>query len=252
MKSNQSEKPRHLQTNCKTCVFATYDGGTQVACEAGRVEKYEKQGLLIEAYDNDKEFYVIDTLCNFLRPPHWNDGKADLDLAYSEVAPTHTIIIFLDGVTNESKEEILQNICDIDYDRAKIRVLLSQDGNASKRQKQIAMELFTEFKCKEGFAGVAIKVNLDDKFRDYDLFRSSQTSYCTRVRIGTSIPKHLFSEIHDTLNKKLTRAVVFDKSGIKTISHPLVLASFMQHKNYEEFEKSVIEESKEHDLFIYL
>ena len=252
MKSNQGEKPRHLQSNCKTCVFATYEGDTQTDCKAGRVEEYKKKGLLIEAYDDDKEFYVIDGLCNFLRPPYWNNGEPDTDLAYSEVSPTHTVIIFLDNINHDNKQNIIDNICNINYDKSKIRVLLSQDGSVSKEEKEIAMELFTEFKYKKGFAGVAIKINLDNSFKDYDLFRSSQTSYCTRIGVETAIPKDFFLEIHEALNKKLLKAVIFEKSNISSISHPLVLANFMDYKDYGEFELSVEEQAKKQGLFIYL
>ena len=61
MKSKQLD--RIAETSCKDCKFAIYEGKTQTGCEAGRAEIYMEKGMALEAYDKDKEFYVINTLC---------------------------------------------------------------------------------------------------------------------------------------------------------------------------------------------
>lgn len=49
-----------IHTPCKTCVFAKYQNNTQIGCEAKYLEKYrEKNTEILEVYDNDKEFYII-------------------------------------------------------------------------------------------------------------------------------------------------------------------------------------------------
>jgi len=50
-----------ITTSCKNCVFAIYDGKTQTGCEFDRINKFKATGTdIIEAYDDEKEFYVID------------------------------------------------------------------------------------------------------------------------------------------------------------------------------------------------
>lgn len=56
-----------ILTNCKDCVFAQYEGVTQTDCELGRLAKFDsrKNGKVIEAYDNDREFFILDDIkCN--------------------------------------------------------------------------------------------------------------------------------------------------------------------------------------------
>lgn len=49
-----------IHTSCKDCVFATYDGITQNSCALHYIDKYKEKGVeIIEAYDNDKEFFII-------------------------------------------------------------------------------------------------------------------------------------------------------------------------------------------------
>lgn len=57
--SNESIfKPAH--SPCKLCSFAKYEGITQTDCYLGFIDKYRNNHIeIIEAYDEDKEFYVI-------------------------------------------------------------------------------------------------------------------------------------------------------------------------------------------------
>lgn len=49
-----------IHTPCKNCIFALYEDKTQVGCHLGYLDKYKNKGLnVIEAYDNDLEFFVI-------------------------------------------------------------------------------------------------------------------------------------------------------------------------------------------------
>lgn len=49
-----------IHTPCKSCVFALYKDKTQIGCHLGYLDKYKDKGLnLVEAYDNELEFFVI-------------------------------------------------------------------------------------------------------------------------------------------------------------------------------------------------
>lgn len=50
--------------SCKKCHYAIWDGDTQVGCQMGRTKKFEERGELIEAKDDDKNFYLINRHCN--------------------------------------------------------------------------------------------------------------------------------------------------------------------------------------------
>ena len=50
-----------ISTVCKNCLFAMYDGDTQIGCHFGRTEKVDDHDIfeLIEAEDEDKDFRNI-------------------------------------------------------------------------------------------------------------------------------------------------------------------------------------------------
>ncbi len=57
-----------IVTSCKECKFAIYDGKTQTGCEFDLFDKYRKAGIeVLEAYDEDLEFNVIDRICVYSR-----------------------------------------------------------------------------------------------------------------------------------------------------------------------------------------
>lgn len=72
--SETVEKPKNIvETVCKECVWAEYEGKTQVDCKLGRLAKFRTQGTLVaEVYDDDKEFFVIENrVCNACRNSNW-------------------------------------------------------------------------------------------------------------------------------------------------------------------------------------
>lgn len=63
-----------LETCCKNCCFAQYDKAnkTQIDCYIDQLKKFRKSNIeIIEAYDDEKEFYVIKKLCNNFRDSPW-------------------------------------------------------------------------------------------------------------------------------------------------------------------------------------
>lgn len=49
-----------IHTPCKSCVFAIYDNKTQTGCHLGLIDKYKQRNIeVLEAYDNDLEFFII-------------------------------------------------------------------------------------------------------------------------------------------------------------------------------------------------
>ena len=49
-----------IHTACKNCVFAQYSDITQTGCSLNYIDKFKENAIeILEAYDNDKEFYII-------------------------------------------------------------------------------------------------------------------------------------------------------------------------------------------------
>lgn len=66
-------------TSCQNCTFAIYDqtNKTQTGCYFDRIEKFKKAGHeVIEAYNEQGEFYLIGQKCNYNRdkkPENWEE-----------------------------------------------------------------------------------------------------------------------------------------------------------------------------------
>ena len=64
-------------TSCRNCIAATYDGKTQIGCKWDRLSILEKEGVkIIPAYDDTKEFYVIDGTCYYYRNYEWSKKQS--------------------------------------------------------------------------------------------------------------------------------------------------------------------------------
>jgi len=74
-----------IHTPCKNCVFAKYDNNTQNGCAINYLDKYKNKNIsVLEAYDDEKEFYIINgKKCIGYRENKWfkqfNLENADLE-----------------------------------------------------------------------------------------------------------------------------------------------------------------------------
>lgn len=66
-----------IHTPCKKCAFAKYDNNTQIDCYLNLISKYRDKNIeILEAYDNEKEFYIINgKKCFGYRENSWFDKK---------------------------------------------------------------------------------------------------------------------------------------------------------------------------------
>jgi len=107
-----------IHTSCKNCVFAKYDENTQTNCSLDFINKLQQNNVeIIEAYDNEKEFYIINNKkCIGYRENKWFEqfGLADACLddkitKFTETNRLHyTVIISLRGFENPSD---LKTLC---------------------------------------------------------------------------------------------------------------------------------------------
>lgn len=102
-------------TSCKDCIFAKYNEITQEGCSRGMIEKYLKLGTsVIEAYDHDKEFYVIENrICPLHRTQAWADRIEDEDamdrmIEYESKLLFHVMVFMQDSL--EDVQETLASL----------------------------------------------------------------------------------------------------------------------------------------------
>lgn len=70
-----------METPCKNCCFATYEGKTQTGCVLHRLEVLRNHGVeVVEVYDEEKEFYLIKGNCNYARREKWKERVLEAKL----------------------------------------------------------------------------------------------------------------------------------------------------------------------------
>jgi len=240
-----------LQTSCKECQFATYDGNTQDGCAANRLSQLE--AYVTEAYDDNKEFYVIDCLCNMFRAPAWNGGNPDVEKARQEIKPLFSIVIDADNFKSESlyaKElsRTRESLVKIKYDHKRVAILYSTFANATKETKRNIRQSFDKL-WAAGFRPQIVTV-IEEKMKDYDTFRKAGCNYFVRIGAGEEVSPTLFSDIDVQLNEKMSRAVVFNREGTLVISYVAYSALFGMHETYESFKDHITHESKRRELYL--
>ena len=244
MKSKQLDKI--AETSCKDCKFAIYQGKTQTGCEAGRAEVYMEQGIGFEAYDKDKEFYVINTFCSYKIDKKYDFSLEDIKKIRKK---TFGIAIYLEEELGDI-EQTIKSICDIDYNRKSISIcishsykLLNPDFTSRMKRHMRALE-------DAGFYSIKVVVYGNEKQRDYSTFKEvARQNYVTRLYAGDTIGKDTYKKIDESINQNLERYVFFEDAASSTILFKAINNRYLDHKDYDKMQDALREESKEADLY---
>jgi hypothetical protein len=107
-----TEEVSAISTICKNCLFAIYDGKTQIGCQFNRTETIDNHPSydLIEAEDEEKEFYILNNhICPYQRTESWkhSDDKDIVKRVTEEVyMPWAAILFYRHNGVNSVEERI--------------------------------------------------------------------------------------------------------------------------------------------------
>jgi hypothetical protein len=97
-------------TSCKNCVFAIYDEITQTGCHLNLIKNFKKHKIkVLEAFDEEKEFYVIDnSKCVHMRLENWTGSSLSLEEQKIQVTKEanlhfHVLIVATDNIEDIQK-----------------------------------------------------------------------------------------------------------------------------------------------------
>ena len=245
-----SSKPldRLQQTSCKNCKFAIYEENTQTGCEDGRIEKYIEQDRAFEAYDNEKEFYVANTLCSY-----YVNKEADITLDQMKKQAKKTFGIGVYVEDEDSEEDFLktvQSIADIDYDHTYIRICINHSYKNMEHLKPLVSAGMRILE-KSGFFSVKTVVFGVESLRDFECFKIIGTGhYVTKLCSGDVIPSDAFSNIDNSVNKELKRSIAFRSGSVLTLLMKAVNFRYLEHNDYNKMQESLEQEAIESDFYV--
>jgi len=230
-------------TSCKECVLAVYDGDTQVSCLANRIEKLDH----IEAYDEDKNFYVVKRFCNYYRASNESylcDGKPDLEKIKYESLITYDVVILCNDVNEDYYNYIIKLFDSIKskYDVSKVEIHLLYTI-ANKKQIQIIKELSNVMgNCSVTF--------YRDKLFLHNLLTKSKRSYHLLIDRYNVPDVNILNRINSLVNDDMKKLITINNNGAYAVSNLAYKITSFQNKSYQydEIVNSIVNESKEKNL----
>ena len=224
-----------LTTSCKNCVFAEYIGDTQVSCQLNRIDKFRsRNAVVMDAEDDDKEFFVIERFCNTYRDSDWKDI-----LFYYKTDTTETpeervkkeieircgfFLTFSDENTLKELEESISSITDQIVTPTYVTIVDISTKNTvlidSTSQPMDTQATHFVARLSQGLDGKDIVYNYirgtDEERRDLSapelvdmaFKRTARNGYYTVFKIGDKIPSHYLSAINHYINEELNQVIL--------------------------------------------
>jgi hypothetical protein len=202
------------QISCKDCCFAIYQDKTQIGCEFDRVSKYKNIDKLIEAYDFEKEFYVIDGFCNLYRTEKWNCGIKDKDKALSESSQSFDVFIHCDNIAT-FKNKIINFITNNTYDIKKYDIFLCCNKNNINSINE-AVGIYANTNIKDNiFVSTCSDINL----HKHKIITKSNRSFFIVLDEHSTFDPDILSNINNLINIDMTRFIVMNHKNDIIISN---------------------------------
>lgn len=238
------QKDNIVRTSCKNCVLAIYDGNTQTGCTADRLNNFEK----FEAYDEDKEFYVIERLCNYYRDDrdkYINDeNEVELKKIQYESLVSFKLLFDCDEITKENRDKFLQYCVHnaSEYDPEKINIKICH-GKITREQHQIIKKVINYLNCMALYHSDNTHLNKEvmNSFESFHLVINPKNLNNQDIIVNTN----------RLINNEMKKLTVVEEDGLFAISNLAYKVTALKNnlKDYNEIIDIVIKESKEMNLY---
>lgn len=249
MKSQQQEQS--IKTSCCDCAFAIYNGNTQTGCIFDRIKKFDN---IVEAYNKDKEFFVLNRLCNYYRNKSWGYSSNDAKKVEQESATSFNVLINYSTLNDEKVDHIIQLINTTQYYDNKVNFTLfhnnENDDNVKDHVVKIIHSTSQNFHrmslslcyVREVFLSTFLKKTrndfhillLDDQILSFDI--------------------SMIIDVNKYINDDFKRGIVFARNDIYCISNfafkSYAFTESKEKTTYEENRNLLLEVAKKKKLFI--
>jgi hypothetical protein len=233
-----------IKTSCKNCLCSIYEGKTQTGCSFNRIDKFK--GSVLEAYDDEKEFYVIERFCNYYRNPKWNNGLLDIDKIKSESAISFDVIIDCNNLDSDiDTDNIIDTLKNLNYYNDKISISLVHSNLSSKNIRKNVFKIFCSIRC-------TITETIDLNEYVHNLIWSSNSTYHTIVDVSNKSELSQLYKLNNLINDDIKQATLFNLNTTKVLSNMVykIESSINNQTNYDINVQGVIKKSLESNLSI--
>lgn len=216
-----------IHTPCKQCVFAQYNGITQYDCALKYLDIYKLQNTeILEAYDEDKEFYVVnDKKCIGYRESKWFDKFGDKELSLDDKIKifndtnilNYLLVINLNAMNIDNLDNLLKNITLADVFPQKIIFIRYRDENLSFSYSSVG-DLIKKHNINFPWR---IQTMLDSNIEYEEILHnivmdSKKYRFILSIDEPQSIPQQLINKANDMVHKKLEQFLILANSSKKS------------------------------------
>jgi hypothetical protein len=237
-----------IKTSCKNCIFAVYDNNTQTGCLTNRIDKFNY--LAIEAYDNDKEFYIIKSFCNYYRTSSWNDGVADTNKVKHESSLTIDILVNCENINNNDIDNIINYFESIPYDKDKINIVLCSIYNIENNNRKNILSIYNTLTANKFNVVIVKYANKDTYFHEYV---AASKRVVHMIIDKDNIPNIDFiNNLNNAMNDDLHKFLISSNGNSKIVSNIAYRIQYVNNPiySYESNINSLIEEAKKLKLYL--
>lgn len=204
-----------IHTNCKNCVFATFNDKLQTGCSLNKLQDYEKAGIEVaDGYDDDgNEFKIINgRFCLFYRNPdvmsvYPKDTWAKVVKEQTKI-PYHVLILIEDDHTFSQVKECLFQWRDQDIRPSMVTLINKQylKYRTHGPEKYIRPSKLLELLQNFHFHQHSLKNVYNDELSDRELidlvFDSSKYlpyPFYAVFKVGFNVPVHFSTELNNAI-----------------------------------------------------
>jgi len=237
---NSKPQGQTVKTNCRNCVFAEYDGITQVGCSAGRIEKFKSMDLVTEARDEDKEFFLVNRLCNFFRTEDWESEGDKLQQVRADCRPSFAVMIYdLKPTENNTVLQTLDSLLKSSaLDMYKVRIVVSMYHSDVEDTTQVISRI-NQLNEKDVHAKLVVNhPGLEREGVDFAAFKHvAECNYAIKLNNDSTFNDNVFPDVNKSLNHDLAQTVFFDYgTGMSVIPLSIIKQQYLHYKNYDNLE----------------
>ena len=202
-----------IETHCKGCVFAEYNGKKQVGCELNRIDLLnpEKTGKT----KNGKFEFVFNRFCNTYRPKEWKkvlskEEKKDLkQTVLREVFPRIGVFVFLDTSASNALEDLRHTVKQIKNQTRGVPRYIVIINAGVEYNEEVQSLLASEFDFEETEYHIVLSlVGQMDLFLIGEAFKHAKNGWIFVTTSGEDIPENLFEKIDNRMNIDMKRLVL--------------------------------------------
>jgi hypothetical protein len=247
----KSELPELTRTSCKLCSFAVYEDKTQVGCAANRINIFKEKDKVMEAYDDELEFYVVKDFCNYYRAN--STKEITIESIKKEVSPTFTLLINSSNITLEQYNALNKLLDSITYYKDKIEIYFYYNNLQPKDCRSMTLGLVAKY---QPIFKTSVSVCLDETFwLQEQLLKKIYGTYFCAIEANNldQVDMNVLNILNEKINDKLEKVLVAQTGNLYIISSYLYkVHSYVT--NYSETPKEsfqkIIEESQKNNMII--